>query len=160
MAEKALHDQIRNTLRSITKECTLPQKKAVKDIMLSLMREGTTIINYLVDENKSVKVSKQSERFRRHLEAVDVKGAVETRVIKSVPKIEEDAVISYDLSDIAKPHAKKMEGLSKIFDGSKRKRENGYTIHGISIVNQPVVMQIHNSSANTLNQTRLEVIDE
>ena len=31
-------------------------------------------------------------------------------IMRTLPKMEEDTVIAYDLGDIAKPHAKKMEG--------------------------------------------------
>ena len=102
---------------------------------------------------------KHAERFRRHLENVDVSEVVEKRITKVLPKIEKDTVICYDLSDIAKPTAKKMEGLSRVFDGSRRKSGKGYTIHGVSIHNQPVVMELHDAERKTLNQTRLAVVD-
>lgn len=144
-ASTLLHNTIRNTLRSITKDCTLPQNKAVKELFLSLMREGTTIINHLADTEteKGVRIGKQAERLRRHLENVDLAGVIEEKISRTLPKTEEATTIAYDLSDIAKPHAKKMEGLSRIFDGSTRTGSNGYTFHGVSISNQPVIMRIH-----------------
>lgn len=159
MTEKIVHNQIRNALRSITEDCTLPQKKAVKDLLLGILREGTTVVNHLANEKKTVKVGKQAERLRRHLESVDLVIEVEKRVMRTLPNMEDDDIIAYDLSDIAKPSAKKMEGLSEVFDGSERKPTTGYTLHGVSISNQPVVMEIHDHDAHTLNQTRLTVID-
>ncbi|MBI5413886.1 transposase [Candidatus Peregrinibacteria bacterium] len=160
MAASSLIDNtIRNTLRNITKECTLPQKKGVKELLLSLMREGTTVVNHLADTEKKVRVGKQAERYRRHLETIDLSVAIEERIGRTLPRVKENTVIAYDLSDIAKPHAKKMEGMARIFDGSERSGSKGYIFHGVSIFNQPVIMQLHDSNAKTLNQTRLKVIE-
>jgi hypothetical protein len=52
-----------------------------------------------------------------------------------------------------------MEGLSRVFDGSERRSTKGYTIHGVSIHQQPVVMELHDAQRNTLNQTRLAAVD-
>lgn len=158
MAESTfLHNTIRNDLRAITADCTLPQIRAVKDVLLSVMKNGTTIVQHLGTKTV-VRRGKQAERFRRHLENADLSDAVEKRIMKVLPDIEEDTVICYDLSDIAKPAAKKMEGLSRVFDGSERKSCIGYTIHGVSITNQPVVMELHDANAHTLNQTRLAIV--
>jgi hypothetical protein len=153
-----LHNTIRNDLRAITTTCTLPQTRAVKDVLLSVMKEGTTIVQHL-NVRSHIRTGKQAERLRRHLEIVDLSERVEKRIMKILPKIEDDTVICYDLSDIAKPAAKKMEGLSRVFDGSERKSSNGYTIHGVSIFNQPIVMELHDAERDTLNQTRLDIVD-
>lgn len=153
-----LHNTLRNDLRSITTSCTLPQMRAVKDTLLSVLKEGTTIVQHL-NVRPRVRRGKQAERLRRHLENVDLGGVIEQRITKVLSAIREDTVICYDLSDIAKPAAKKMEGLSRVFDGSERKGTKGYTIHGVSIHNQPVVMELHDAERKTLNQTRLSVVD-
>ena len=152
-----LHNTIRNDLRAITASCTLPQTRALKDVLLSMMKEGTTIVQHLGNKTTMNK-GKQAERFRRHLENVDLSDVIEQRIMKVLPKIEEDDVICYDLSDIAKPTAKKMEGLSRVFDGSERRSSNGYTIHGVSTHNQPIVMELHDANTKTLNQTRIAIV--
>jgi hypothetical protein len=152
-----LHNTIRNDLRAITASCTLPQKRALKDVLLSVMKEGTTIVQHLGSKTTMNK-GKQAERFRRHLENVDLSDIIEQRIAKVLPEIEEDDIICYDLSDIAKPTAKKMEGLSRVFDGSERRSSKGYTIHGVSIHNQPIVMELHDANTKTLNQTRLAIV--
>src|SRR3989304_2654512 len=114
-ASSPLNNTIRNILRGITKDCTLPQKKVVKELFLSLMREGTTIVNHLADTEKKVRVGKQAERYRRHLENVDLPFVIEDKIGRTLPQMENDTVIAYDLSDIAKPHARTMEGMAPIF---------------------------------------------
>jgi hypothetical protein len=152
-----LHNTIRNDLRAITASCTLPQTRALKDVLLSVMKEGTTIVQHLGNKT-TINKGKQAERFRRHLENVDLSDLIEQRITKVLPEIEEDDIICYDLSDIAKPTAKKMEGLSRVFDGSERRSSKGYTIHGVSIHNQPIVMELHDANTKTLNQTRLAIV--
>jgi len=100
----------------------------------------------------------QSERYRRHLENISMDTAVEECIMRTLPDVEENTIIAYDLSDIAKPRAKKMEGLSGIFDGSERRPSVGYVLHGVSIFNQPVIMELHDADAKFLPQVRREVI--
>lgn len=155
---KHMHDAIRNALRFVAGGCTLPQTRAVKEILTGLLRHSTPVLNHLNAE-ASIRVGKQSERHRRHLGNIDITERVEERIFRALPEVTEDTVISYDLGDIAKPHAKKMEGMSGIFDGSERKPSRGYALHGVSILNQPVVLEVHDANAKTLNQTRLAIID-
>lgn len=155
---KHIHDAVRNALRSVADGCTLPQTRAMKEILTGLLRHNTPILNH-INTGAPIRVGKQSERHRRHLENIDVTGKIEERIFRTLPAIGHDTVIAYDLGDIAKPHARKMEGVSGIFDGSERKPSRGYAIHGVAILNQPVVMEVHDANAKTLNQTRLAVID-
>ena len=155
---KHIHDAIRNALRAIGSPLTTPQARAVKEILVGLLKHNTPILNHL-NTGGSVKVSKQAERYRRHLENIDIAEATEERILRTLPKVEEDTVISYDLGDIAKPHARKMEGMSGVFDGSERRPSVGYVLHGVCIYNQPVVMELHDANAKFLPQVRKEVIN-
>ncbi|MBR9703524.1 hypothetical protein GOV10_05775, partial [Candidatus Woesearchaeota archaeon] len=133
---KHIHNAVTNTLRSISDQLTTPQAKSVKEILIGILKDKTPILNHLNTESL-IKIVKQSERYRRHLENIDIADVIEERIMRTLPKVEEDTVIAYDLGDIAKPHAKKMERLSGIFDGSERKPSKGYVLHGVSIHNQP-----------------------
>ena len=153
-----LHNSIRCSLRAVAARCSVPQQRAIRELLLAIMKEGTTIINDLC-ARKSVRIGKQAERYRRHLGNTDIATAVEKRIFRTLPDVREDTVISYDIGDICKNAAKKMEGLQNIFDGSERRRGRGYFLHGVSIHDQPVVMELHDDNRYTLNQTRLAVID-
>jgi hypothetical protein len=154
---KHIHNAVANVLRSIGHRLTMPQARAVKEILVGLFKDSTPILNHLNTEG-SVNMTKQSERYRRHLENISIDTAVEECVMRTLPDVEEDTVIAYDLGDIAKPHAKKMDGLSGIFDGSERRPSVGYVLHGVSIFNQPVVMELHDANAKFLPQVRRDVI--
>lgn len=154
---KHTHNTVANALRSISGCCSLPQARAVKEMLIGLLKDNTPILNHL-NTGSAVKTTRQAERYRRHLENIDIAPRVEQHILRALPAVEEDTVIAYDLGDIAKPHARKMEGMSGIFDGSERKPGRGYHLHGVSIFNQPVVMQVHDADAKFLPQVRKEVI--
>lgn len=155
---KHIHDAVRNAVRSLAHTLTGPQTKAVQELLIGLLKDSTAVLNHL-NRATTVRIGKQSERYRRHLENIDVTSAVEERIFRTLPPLKKNTVIAYDLGDIAKPHAKKMEGVHEIFDGSERKGSRGYELHGVSIHNQPVVTEIHDAERKTLNQVREEVID-
>ena len=155
---KHIHDAVRNAVRSLSFALTKPQTKAVQELLVGLLKDSTTVLNHL-NRATSVRIGKQSERYRRHLENIDITHAVEERIFRTLPPLKKNTVIAYDLGDIAKPHAKKMEGVHDIFDGSERRISRGYELHGVSIRNQPVVTEIHDAERKTLNQVREEIID-
>lgn len=155
---KHIHDAVRNAVRSLTDTLTAPQTKAVQELLIGLLKDSTSVLNHL-NRSTHVRIGKQSERYRRHLEHINITRTVEDRIFRTLPPLKKSTIIAYDLGDIAKPHAKKMEGVHGIFDGSKRKSSRGYELHGVSIWNQPVVTEIHDAERKTLNQVREEVID-
>ncbi len=155
---KHIHDAVRNTVRSLSSTLTKPQTKAVQELLMGLLRDSTAVLNHL-NRATNVRIGKQSERYRRHLENIDITDAVEERIFHTLPPLKKNTVIAYDLGDIAKPHAKKMEGVHDIYDGSERKISRGYELHGVSIHNQPVMTEIHDAGRKTLNQVREDIID-
>jgi hypothetical protein len=155
---KHIHNVVSHALRAIAVGLTLPQTRAVREILTGLLRSGTPILNHLHPSRRTT-VGKQSERYRRNLGNIDITKQIEERIFRTLPPVEEDTTVAYDLGDIARPHARKMEGLSGIFDGSERRPSRGYHLHGVSILNQPIVMEVHDAGRRTLNQTRLAVID-
>jgi len=53
-----------------------------------------------------------------------------------------------------------MEKISRVFDGSKRKVTNGYTLHGVGINNILVTLKVHLGDKYTLNQIRKNIVKE
>lgn len=157
---KYIQDCIRNNSRSIIGALTKPQQKALNEIIRGLFNAGTPILRHLAqDKNKSAK--KQAEKYSYHLGNVEIKNNVDDFALNKAKKtIEQTTIIAYDLTDISKENSKKMEKISTVFDGSKRKPTEGFTIHGVGINNILVKLEIHDSQSKTLNQTRLKIIHE
>lgn len=157
---KYIQDCIRNNSRSIIGSLTKPQQKALNEIIRGLFNTGTPILRHLAqDKNKSAK--KQAEKYSYHLGNVEIKNNVDDFALNKAKKtVEQTTIIAYDLTDISKENSKKMEKISTVFDGSKRKPTEGFTIHGVGINNILVKLEIHDSQCKTLNQTRLRIIRE
>ena len=155
---KYIQDSVRNNLRCIVRGMTKPQQKSIQEITRGLFVAGTPILRHLIqDENKTAK--KQAEKYSYHLGNVELKEKINAFAFrKAKQSINSTTIIAYDLTDISKEAAKKMEHLSRVFDGSKRKVTNGYTLHGVGINNLLVKLETHDSEAKTLNQTRRKIV--
>lgn len=155
---KYIQDEIRNNLRSIIRGLSKPQYKAISEIVRGLLIVGKPILNALVqDENKSTK--KQAEKYAKHLGNIELKAKIDKFALrKAISNIKPTTIIAYDLSDISKECAKKMERLTTVFDGSKRRKTTGYTLHGVGINNILVKNEIHDADCKTLNQIRSKIV--
>ncbi len=157
---KYIQDSIRNHSRNILKDCTLPQKKAISEVIRGLFTAGTPVLRHLVqDKNKTAK--KQAEKYSSHLGNTNLEKTVEDYALQKIKySVRKNTIIAYDLTDISKECSKKMEKISRVFDGSKRKITNGYTLHGVGINNILVKLKVHLGDKYTLNQTRKSIVKE
>jgi hypothetical protein len=157
---KYIQDSIRNNSRSILKDLTRPQQKSLAEILRGLFTVGEPILRRLAqDETKTAK--KQGEKYARHLENVSIKNKVELLALKRVKTdIRKTTIIAYDLTDIAKSSAKKIEKLTKVWDGSARKAVNGFELHGVGINNILTKLEVHDGDCYTRNQVRSKIVTE
>jgi len=157
---KYITDTIKNNLKSITKECTRPQKKAIEEIVRGLLTEGTPILRHLAqDEEKTAK--KQAEKYSYHLSGMNLTRKIEKLVLgHAKTEMKRHTIIAYDLSDINKDSAKEMEKIRRVFDGSKRKTCNGYTFHGVGINHMLIKAEIHDGDRTFLPQIRKRIVTE
>jgi len=157
---KYIQDSIRNNLRCIIRDLTRPQQKAVSEVTRGLFTAGEPILSHLAqDETKTAK--KQSEKYSFHLGRINLMKRVnEFAFRKAKQMMRKTMIIAYDLTDISKECAKKMEKLTSVWDGSRRKVTTGYTLHGVGINNILTRLEVHEGNENTQNQTRLKIIKE
>ena len=157
---KYIADSIRNNSRFIISELTKPQSKAVSEIIRGLFVKNTPILRHLAQDD-SILTKKQAEKYSHHLGNINIKDRVDDFAFKQARKtVKNKTIIAYDLTDISKESSKKMENISRVFDGSKRKTTNGFLLHGVGINNHLVKLEVHDSDAKTLNQTRRKIVDE
>lgn len=157
---KYILDSIRNKSRCVLKDLTKPQSKAISEIIHGLFLKGTPILRHLV-QDKTKLTKKQAEKFSHHLGNIKLSKKVDEYAIKqALNNIGQKTIIAYDLTDINKEASKKIEKISRVFDGSKRKVTNGFVLHGVGINNILVKFEIHDKEANTQNQTREKIIEE
>lgn len=157
---KYIQDSIKNNSRSVLQGMTRPQKKSVSQIVRGLFTAGQPILRHIAqDSTKSTK--KQAKKYSYHLGKVQIQEKVEDLALKQVKKqMKKRTIIAYDLTDIAKESAKKMEKLSKVFDGSKRKVATGFLLHGLGINGILTKFQVHDGQRFTTNQIRRKIVME
>ena len=77
--------------------------------------------------DESVQPKKTIKRLGRHLGRDAVGEAAWNAVLRDLPRhLGEDSVIAVDPTDVAKPHAQKMERLARVKDDSTGEITQGY----------------------------------
>ena len=157
---KYIQDSIKNNSRCVLKDLTKPQRKALSEIVRGLFTAGEPILRHIAqDKTKSAK--KQAEKYSHHLGNVQIQEKVETLAMKEARKqIRKRTIIAYDLTDISKESAKKIEKLSRVWDGSKRKINTGFSLHGVGINGILTKFQMHDGGKFMLNQIRKKIVTE
>jgi len=155
---KYIQDFIRNNSRCLLSDCTLPQKKAISEIIRGLFTAGTPVLRHLVQsERKTAK--KQAEKYSNHLGQVDLREKVEEFAIKKArAEVKVNTIIAYDLTDINKECSRKMEKLSRVFDGSRRESADGFLLHGVGVNGLLLKLEPHDHERFTLNMVRKEAV--
>ena len=130
----ALMESISSNLHSFLKKIgynlSLPDKKFLRDSTIGLIRCGKPIVCQMARQlpNQRTSFLSRLDRLEAHL----VKDSNFDNKIKAklpanwLPFVKDDTPIILDISDIAKPFAKKMDYLATIRDGSTGQLVNGY----------------------------------
>jgi len=141
-------------------DLTKPQQKALSEVVRGLFTAGEPILRHIAqDETKSAK--KQAEKYSHHLGNVQIQNKIETLALKQAKKqIRKRTIIAYDLTDISKESAKKIEKISKVWDGSKRKVSTGFSLHGVGINGILTKFQVHDDDEFTKNEIRSKIVTE
>jgi len=134
LKRKALMESISSNLHSFLKKIgnnlSLPDKKFLRDSLIGLLRCGKPIVCQMARH-----LPNQRTKFISRLDRLDQRlvknNNFDNNVKKALPQVwlpyfQDDTPIILDLSDIAKPLAKKMDYLATVRDGSTGELVNGY----------------------------------
>lgn len=127
---ESISSNLHNYLKKIGNNLSVPDKKFLRDSLVGLIRCGEPIVCQMARHlpNQRTKFLSRLDRLESHL----VTDSDYDNKIKSVlpgiwlPFVQDDTPIILDLSDIAKPLAKKMDYLATVRDGSTGELVNGY----------------------------------
>jgi len=159
---KDVLDTVRNSCNSVIRDakCTKKQGKAVYEMVRGLLKKGQPILTQL-GERKTCSAKKEGEKYGKHLGNMSLTNSVnnfaDKKMLMNVGKYD---VIAYDLSDISKEEAEKIEWLQPIFDGSKRQKSKGASIHGVGYNGALLRFQIHDHDKEFLPQIRKSILEE
>ncbi|MFH1615398.1 MAG: transposase [Planctomycetota bacterium] len=127
---ESISSSLHNFLNKIGKKLSVPDKKFLRDSTIGLLRCGKPIVCQMARQlpNQRTKFLSRLDRLEAHL----VKNNNFDNKLKAelpefwLPFIQDETPIILDLSDIAKPFAKKMDYLATVRDGSSGQLVNGY----------------------------------
>lgn len=117
-------------LEQISAELTRPQKKFLRDGLLGLLRAGRPVVCRMAR-----KLPDQRTKFLSRLDRMEAnlnrQSDFDDKLKSALPDlwlpwVRDETPIILDLSDIAKPLAKKMDYLATVRDGSTGQLVNGY----------------------------------
>ena len=127
---ESLSSNLHGFLKNIGKNLSQPDKKFLRDSTVGLIRCGKPVICQMARHlpNQRTKFLSRLDRLEAHL-AND--SSFDDKLKCQLPQcwlpfIKDDTPIILDLSDIAKPFAKKMDYLAMVRDGSSGQLVNGY----------------------------------
>ena len=117
-------------LHSIYSDLTRPQKKFLRDGLVGLIRAGRPIVCRMARKlpDRRTKFLSRRDRMEANLNrSSDIDQKIKAALPDLwLPMVGEDTPIILDLSDLAKPLAKKMDYLATVRDGSTSQLVNGY----------------------------------
>jgi hypothetical protein len=127
---ESLSSNLHGFLKNITQNLSVPDKKFMRDSTIGLVRCSNPVVCQMARHlpNQRSKFLSRLDRLDAHL----TKHSSFDDKLKSqltqfwLPFIKDDTPIILDLSDIAKPFAKKMDYLATVRDGSSGRLVNGY----------------------------------
>lgn len=133
-AAKRIQGQIRKFAGQLSEGLPKVARRAVGEVMYGIQARGSTMLSEIaraLDEPTLMK--KIIDRLGRQLSRVELKDTVRARHLELATRaVEEETLLVLDLTDVAKPYARKMEYLAQVRDGSTEELVPGYW--GISVV--------------------------
>ena len=127
---ESISSNLHNFLKKTGRNLSVPDKKFLRDSTIGLLRCGKPIVCQMARHlpNQRTKFLSRLDRLEAHLgkdSMFDSKLKAELPEFW-LPFIQDETPIILDLSDIAKPFAKKMDYLATVRDGSSGQLVNGY----------------------------------
>jgi len=110
-------------VKRFTEPFTIPKQRFIRDMMFGILKSGDVKLNSISRSlQEEVSLKKTSERLGYHLLVLAFDKDLNKRLSYFYRRdLSSDSYLILDLSDLSKPNAEKMEGLSLVRDGSKSK---------------------------------------
>ena len=127
---ESISSNLHGFLKTIGNNLSVPDKKFLRDSLIGLLRGGTPVVCQMARQlpDQRTKFLSRLDRLETHL----VKHSDFDDKLKNalpqiwLPFVRDDTPIILDLSDLAKPLARKMDYLATVRDGSTGELVNGY----------------------------------
>ena len=130
--------------------------QASKDIKLSEVSRSL---------EEDIKLIKTENRLSRNLQDNTLSWYINDKILKDAKnKIERDTVLAVDITHIHKPYAKKMDFLTRVWDGMKKEAVNGYwvlEIIGANIYDEqllPLYSELYSQDADGFKSENKQIL--
>ena len=142
-----------NFCNKISKGFGRPTQKFIADMIYGMIAGKSCYLSEIARNlNEAIKLDKTVERLSRNLMKFNGEDELRENYIKSIKSnFDENTVLIFDDSDIAKPHSSKLEGICRVKDGSTGEITDGYWTAGVSALtaNQKQPIPIYNRVYST-----------
>ena len=150
--DKAITERVQQQLirfgRKISKGLRKSRKKFINQMIFGIQASrDIKLSNVCRSLNEEIKLIKTEQRLSRQISREDLTEHINKAILKEgCRKITKDIVLAWDLSDIQKPFAKKMDNLAKVWDGSQGEVGQGYWINSViaADVNKEQLIPLYN----------------
>ena len=123
IVSRKTEEQLRKFLGGFSPHLSKPRLKFLGDMLYGVQAAGDVKLSEIARElrpGSGCSPKKKEERLSRHLEAEDLTGVVGGGVLADACRyVDEDTLVVVDPTDLQKRYARRMEGLSKVYDGSR-----------------------------------------
>jgi len=158
--EKFTSDYLKNNTKTIFFGLSLPQKKCLRLLLRQILRQGSGLLRVLGDCGKGLPKT-VGQKFSYHLGKISLLKPVEDFADRRLVRfLKPGTVIAYDLTDISKPSAKKIEKIGGTFDGSQRRRSRGFFVHGVGFGKFLWRLRLHDGKKDFLPQIRKQILEK
>ena len=134
---KRVQQQILNFGKKISKGLSKTRRRFVHQMLFGI-QAGRDIKLSSVSRSleEDIHLIKTEQRLSRQMAKEELTEHINEAILRQgSTKIERDTVLAWDLSDIQKPFAKKMELLSEVWDGSQKEVGRGYCLNSVIAAN-------------------------
>ena len=123
-----VREKLNDYLTPYIQEMDKPRKKVLPLLLEGMLASGSSLISESVREVDPENLETVERRFLRTLASPhwDETELWVKHLRETAKEIKPDTMITLDISDLAKPHAQKLEALATVRDGSKKTLTKGY----------------------------------
>lgn len=134
---KRVQQQILSFGKKITKGLSKTRRRFIHQMLFGMQASrDVKLSNVSRSLEEDIQLIKTEQRLSRQLSRQELTQHINNEIIKQGSlKIKKDTVLAWDLSDIQKPFAKKMDYLGGVRDGSKGYIGQGYWLNSIAAAN-------------------------
>lgn len=148
---------------------TKPVHKFIRQMIFGILKSGSVQLNNIGKAlQEKISLKKVTKRLGSHLDKLGLWKEVSDATLKvQSAQLKKCRFIIFDLSDIRKKYAEKMEGLAHVHDGSEGEIANGYWLCNVTAVNDrastilPVYSELfsHEAEVTSENEKILNAVD-